>query len=246
MIQKLSATKVKQARPKSKNFKLFDGNGLYLLVHTNGSKYWRYDYQFTHKRKTLALGIYPSISLADARTAHQNARELLKNGIDPSHNKRLEKLTRNIAASDTFKAIAEEWFIQKQGESSKRNQSRTLAILEKDLFPYIGDIAISQIKPLAILTAIRKIEQRGSTDLPQRARQITGQIFRYAIITNRAQIDPSRDLVGALKATPTVRHNPTITDPEQLSYLLRAIHSCQGTIVVNAALKISILLFQRP
>jgi len=101
--------------------------------------------------------------LADARTAHQNARELLKNGIDPSHNKRLEKLTRNIAASDTFKAIAEEWFIQKQGESSKRNQSRTLAILEKDLFPYIGDIAISQIKPLEILTAIRKIEQRGST-----------------------------------------------------------------------------------
>ena len=246
MIQKLSATKVKQARPKSKTFKLFDGNGLYLLVHTNGSKYWRYDYQFTHKRKTLALGIYPSISLADARTAHQNARELLKNGIDPSHNKRLEKLTRNIAASDTFKAIAEEWFIQKQGESSKRNQSRTLAILEKDLFPYIGDIAISQIKPLEILTAIRKIEQRGSTDLPQRARQITGQIFRYAIITNRAQIDPSRDLVGALKATPTVRHNPTITDPEQLSYLLRAIDSYKATIVVNAALKISILLFQRP
>jgi len=246
MIQKLSATKVKQARPKSKNFKLFDGNGLYLLVHTNGSKYWRYDYQFTHKRKTLALGIYPSISLADARTAHQNARELLKNGIDPSHNKRLEKLTRNIAASDTFKAIAEEWFIQKQGESSKRNQSRTLAILEKDLFPYIGDIAISQIKPLAILTAIRKIEQRGSTDLPQRARQITGQIFRYAIITNRAQIDPSRDLVGALKATAAVRHNPTITDPEQLGHLLRAIDAYQGTIVVNAALKISILLFQRP
>lgn len=80
MIQKLSATKVKQARPKSTNFKLFDGNGLYLLVHANGSKYWRYDYQFSHKRKTLALGIYLSISLADARTAHQNARELLKMG----------------------------------------------------------------------------------------------------------------------------------------------------------------------
>jgi len=145
MLQKLAATAIRQAKPNPKAYKLTDGGGLYLFIHPKGGKYWRYDYRYAGKRKTLALGVYPDTSLSDARSKHQTARQTLDTGIDPSEVKRVEKLTRNIATADSFEAIAQEWYDQKMGGKSNRYKARTKSILEKDLFPSIGVRPIAQI-----------------------------------------------------------------------------------------------------
>ena len=246
MRHKLTATAVKQVKPSGKAKKLTDGAGLYLYVHPQGGKYWRFDYRFGDKRKTLALGVYPDVSLADARASHQSAREQLSSGIDPSESKRVQKLTQHLAATDSFEAVAREWFSQKMKEKSDSYRVRTLRILEKDLFPFLGNRPVSQIKAPELLAVLRKIEGRDSIDIAHRAKQCSGQIFRYAIATGRAESDPARDLTGALIPKRRTKHHASIIDPIQIGELLRAIDSYKATIVVNAALKISILLFQRP
>jgi len=135
---KLTATAVKQVKPYTKAQKLADGAWLYLYVHPQGGKYWRFDYRFTDKRKTLALGVYPDVSLADPRAPHQSAREQLSSGFDPSESKRVQKLTQHLAATDSFEAVAGEWFSQKMKEKSDSYRVRTLRILEKDLFPSVS------------------------------------------------------------------------------------------------------------
>lgn len=245
MIHKLAATAVKQAKPKDKAYKMTDGKGLYLLVHPQNGKYWRYDYRFTGKRKTLALGVFPDVSLSDARTLHQKAREKLGSGIDPSEVKRVDKLTKNLAADDSFEAIGREWFNQKMKSKSKNHKVRVLRILEKDLIPSLGHRPISQITAPEILAALRKIEKRGAVDIAHRAKQTTSKIFLYAIQTGRAERDPSRDLTGALQSK-TKKHHAAITEPKEVGSLMKAIDGFNGTMVVKAAIQLSALLFQRP
>tara|TARA_R110002110_G_scaffold415748_1_gene654861 strand:- start:104615 stop:105841 length:1227 start_codon:yes stop_codon:yes gene_type:complete len=241
----LTATKVKQAKPGLKALKLRDGRGLYLLVASNGSKYWRYDYRYAGKRKTLALGVYPDIGLADARTRHQRAREQLAHDIDPGEKRKVEKLTRSIAAADSFEAVSLEWFTTKMKDKSQSHQKRTMSALKRDLFPSLGSRPISAITPLELLSTLRKIESRGAIETAHRAKQTTGQIFRYAVATGRAGRDPSNDLKGALK-NPKKKHLAAITDPDDAGQLLLAIEGFTGTPTVKAALKLSPLLFQRP
>lgn len=246
MMQKLAATAIRQAKPNPKAYKLTDGGGLYLFVHPKGGKYWRYDYRYGGKRKTLALGVYPDISLADARSKHRAAREILGSGVDPSEAKRVDKLTQNIATANSFGAIALEWFDQKMGSKEGRHKARTKSILEKDLFPIIGKRPLAKIKPPEVLAALRKIEQRGAIDLAHRAKQTASMVFRYGIATGRAESDPSRDLSGALKPKNKKKHYAAITNPKEVGDLLKAIDSFNGTLVVKTALKLSALLFQRP
>jgi hypothetical protein len=182
MIHKLAATAVKQAKPKDKAYKMADGKGMYLLVHPQTGKYWRYDYRFTGKRKTLALGVFPDVSLSDARTLHQQAREKLSSGIDPSEVKRVDKLTKNLAVADSFEAIGREWFNHKVQDKSENHKVRTLRILEKDLFPSIGNRPVAQIKAPEILAALRKIENRGAVDIAHRAKQATSLIFQLYVV----------------------------------------------------------------
>lgn len=144
-MHNLSATAVKSAKPANTPSKLSDGGGLYLLIRPTGGKYWRYDYRFAGKRKTLALGVYPDISLAQARKSHLIAREGLSEGIDPAEVKKIDKLTRNLAESATFESIAREWFSQKMQDKSDSHRVRTWRILEKDLFPSIGNRAIRKL-----------------------------------------------------------------------------------------------------
>ena len=132
---RLSATGVKQAKVQNKTTKMPDGGGLYLLVKPNGSKYWRYDYRFSNKRKTLALGVYPDTSLADARKLHQQARENLARNTDPSEAKKLEKLTKHLASADSFEAIATEWFETKMCDKSEKHRKRVKRAMENDLYP---------------------------------------------------------------------------------------------------------------
>ena len=242
---KLSATAVQQAKGQAKSVKLTDGGGLYLLVKSDGSRYWRYNYRFAGKRKTLALGVYPDVSLAGARKAHQQARETLAKDIDPSEAKRIERITRHLASADSFEAVATEWYETKLSEKSDSYRVRTQRLLKKDLYPPLGNRPISQITSAELLLALRKVEGRGAIDMAHRAKQTAGQVFRYAVATGRAERDPSGDLRGALK-TKTKKHYAAIIDPAEVGRLLLAIDVFQGTPTVKAALQLSPLLFQRP
>ena len=242
-MQKLTATAVKQAKPRESSYKMTDGGGLFLLVKPQG-KYWRYDYRFAGKRKTLALGVYPDVSLADVRKLHLIAREQISAGIDPSEAKKIKKVTKNLVSSDSFEAIAREWFNQKMSSMSDGHKNRTMRILEKDLFPSLGSRPISNITAPEVLAVLTKVEAR-TVDIAHRAKQTAGLVFRYAIATGRCNNDPSRDLSGALKSRDK-KHLASITDPNEVGALMSAINSYVGTPIVKTALKLSALLFQRP
>lgn len=241
----LTATAVKQAKPKAKSYKLADGRGLFLMVNPNGGKYWRYKYRIGDKEKLLALGIYPEISLADARTRHQDARDKLARGIDPGEVRKAEKSTRLLAAADTFEAVAREWFATKMYDRSKSHRDRTMRALEKDLFTVLGTRPITSITAPQLLSALRRIEGRGAVETAHRAKQTAGQIFRYAMVTGRAENDPSAAMNGALK-NPKKKHLAAITNPAEVGRLMVSIEGFQGTPAVKAALRLSPLLFQRP
>ncbi len=242
---RLTTTEVKQAKAGDNVRKLTDGGGLHLQVQPTGARYWRYDYRYAGKRKTLALGVYPEVSLKKAREKHQEARGKLSEGIDPGEQRKVEKLTRHIAAADSFEAVAREWSQTKMCDKSKSHQNRTMRALEKDLFPCIGNRPISSITAPELLASLRKIEERGAVETAHRAKQTAGQVFRYAIVTGRAERDPSGDLKGALK-DPKKKHLAAITEPAQVGRLLLAIDGYTGTPAVRAALRLSPLLFQRP
>ena len=242
----LTAIEVKQAEPKEKAYKLADGGGLYLLVKPVGGKYWRYKYRYAGKEKTLALGVYPEVSLKEAREKHQAARKSLDRGIDPGEARKVEKLTRHLAAAESYEAVAREWFNRVMPEKSNSYRERTGRILEKDLYPVLGNRPIKSITALELLAALRRIEAREAYDIAHRAKQTAGQIFRYAVATGRADRDPSGDLKGALKPRRKKKHHAAITNPAEVGRLLLAMEGFQGTVVVKAALLLSPLLFQRP
>ena len=218
---------------------------MYLLVNPSGAKYWRYNYRYAGKRKTLALGVYPDTSLAQARKAHQQARESLAEGVDPSEAKRIERITLHLASADSFEAVAMEWYEAKLSEKSDSYRDRTQRLLKNDLYPPLGNRPISQITAPELLMALRKVEARGAVDMAHRAKQTAGQVFRYAVATGRTERDPSADLKGALKSK-TKKHHAAITEPVEVGKLLLAIEAFQGTPTVKTALQLSPLLFQRP
>jgi len=242
-MQKLAAITIKQAKSKDKPYSLVDGGGLYILIKPQG-KYWRYNYRFEGKQKTLALGVYPAVSLSDARRTHYIAREQVTSGIDPTQVKRAKKISSHLASGDSFEATALEWFGQRMSDKSDSHKSRTSRILKKDLFPSLGHRPISKITAKELLAVLQKIELR-SVDMAHRAKQTAGLVLRYAIASGRTDRDVSQDLLGALKLKSTT-HLAAIIKPEEVGVLMDAIYSYQGTLVVKTALKLSALLFQRP
>jgi len=222
-----------------------DGGGMYLLVKPGG-KYWRMDYAHAGKRKTLALGIYPEVTLAKARQRREKARELLADNIDPGVAKREEKQAQADAAANTFEAVARVWLKKTEAKRAEVTQSRVTTLLEKDVFPFLGNLPISTIKPRDVLEkAVRKIEARGSIDTAHRAKQICGQIFRYAVAVGMAERDVTADLRGALATIPE-SHFAAITEPKQAGELMRAIFEYTGHPCTVAALKLTPLVFVRP
>jgi len=173
-MQKLVAIAIKQAKTDDKPYSLVDGGGLYILIKPQG-KYWRYNYRFEGKQKTLALGVYPAISLSDARKAHQTAREQIASGIDPAELKRTKKISTHLTSDDSFEATAIEWFGQRMLDKSDSHKKRTKRILEKDLFPSLGQRAISKITARELLLVLKKIESR-SVDMAHRAKQTAGLV----------------------------------------------------------------------
>ena len=241
----LTSTAVSQAKPKAKQYKLSDSHGLYLQVMPNGAKYWRYKYRFAGKEKLLALGVFPDVSLKEARTARDEARLTLDKGVDPGAVRKVEKLTRHIAAAESFEAIGREWFEKTKAKWSAGHADRTKRLLEKSLYPYIGSRPIKDIEAPEVLAVVRRIEARGSNYTAHRVKQVAGLVFQYAIATGRAERNPTLGLSGAL-APRRKKHHAAITDPAEVGKLMVAIDAFQGTPVVNAALQLSALLFQRP
>lgn len=243
----LTEVAVKNAKPKEKQYRLADGGGLCLLVHPNGSKYWqlRYRNPQTGKGKLLALGVYPTVSLATARTKAREAKAALAAGTDPGEQKQLAKLTRREAAQNTLDAVAAEWFTKESLHWSETHKTRTQGLLTNNLGKWLGQRPIGDITAPELLAALRRTEARGIHETARRALQTAGQVFRYAVATGRAERDISQDLKGAL-ATPKGKHFSAITDPVELGRLLVAMDNYQGTPEVKSALLLSPLFFCRP
>jgi integrase len=241
----LTILRVKKAKPETKPRKLFDGGGLHLLIHPAGGKYWRLKYRFNGKHKVLALGIFPEVSLAEARDGRDAARKLLRSGIDPGEAKKAARITRVGNPANSFEAIAREWHAKFSPNLSPGHATAKLRRLELDVFPTIGARPIDDIKAPEILRVLRRIEERGALEMAHRLRGLCGEVFRYAVVTGRADRDPCADLRGALPPAKT-KHFAAITDPKEVGALLRAIDGYSGSSVVKWALQLAPLVFVRP
>lgn len=226
-------------------YKLSDEKGLYLFVQPTGGRLWRFDYRFDGKRKTLALGAYPDVSLADARNKRDDARKQIANDIDPCETKKAVKASKTNSLANSFEVVAREWISTKMQTKSERYQLNVLRRFELYLFPWIGKRAISEINAPDLLDVVRRIENQNKVETAYRTLQATGQVFRYAVQTGRALRDVTSDLRGAL--TPSVtKHMASITDPKQVAELMRAIDGFTGTLTVQTALRLAPLVFVRP
>lgn len=196
---KLSDTKCKNTKPSQKPIKLSDGQGLYLEVAPTGGKYWRMKYRFNGKEKRLALGVYPEVSLSEAREKCRDARKLLGNNIDPSAYKKEVKLEQRLSAENTFEVLAREWHAKNIHTWDEKHAATILKRLEDDLFPTIGNLPVKEISPPQVLSALQKVEARKAYELTGRLKSYCSNVFRFAIATGRAERDPAADLKGALK-----------------------------------------------
>jgi integrase len=225
--------------------KYTDGGGMYLLVSAAG-KYWRMDYRFDGKRRTLALGVYPEVSLAKARQRREKAREQLADGIDPGVAKREEQRAKADAAANTFEAVSREWLEKTANKRVAVTQAKVTNWLEKDVFPFIGKLPISTVRAKDVLDKVaRRMEARGIHESAHRIVQICSQVFRYAVAVGHVERDVTVDLRGALVSVDKTNY-PAITDPKQVGQLMRSIRAYEGHPTVRAALQLSPLVFVRP
>ncbi|MDB5969058.1 MAG: integrase [Hydrocarboniphaga sp.] len=240
----LTATAIRNVKPAAKAQRLFDGGGLYLEVAPNGGKWWRLKYRFGGKEKRISFGVFPDVSLSDAREKRDEARKLLGKGIDPGESRKALKAAVE-KASDSFEVIAREWFAKHKPNWVESHSSKVEARLERDLFPWLGMRPIASITAPDVLATLRRIEFRGALDTAHRAKQDCGAVFRYAVATGRAERDPTGDLRGAL---PPAKggHFATITDPKAIGELLRATGTYSGGFVTGCALRLAPLVFVRP
>ncbi|WP_027175902.1 tyrosine-type recombinase/integrase [Desulfovibrio aminophilus] len=244
MIGKLTDTAIRNAKPGPKPKRLFDGGGLYLEVSPAGAKLWRLKYRFGGKEKRLALGAYPAVSLAAARERRDEARKVLAQGVDPAAARKAEQAEAR-AQEETFGDIAREWFDKFKHTWTPDGAEDIWQRLEKNVLPFLRERPIREITPPELLAVIRRMESRGVLETARRQLQKCGQVFRYAVATGRAERDPSLDLRGALP--PTVqKHHASVTDPQAVAALLRAVEGYQGTLVTQCALKLAPLVFVRP
>lgn len=242
----LTDTGIKKAKLSDKPFKMADGKGLYLLVNAAG-KYWRVDYRFGAKRKTLALGIYPDVTLARAREKLDESRKLLADGIDPAALKKATKARRAECAANSFEAVARSWFAKAYADKAQTTRDKTMTRLEQDVFPWIGTRAVSEIAASDVLDVIRRIERRGALDIARRVFNYIGRTLRYADSHGMVERDVTASIDLSLVITQReTRHHAAITSPQAVGGLMRAIDGFTGGYVTLCALKLSALTFVRP
>lgn len=241
----LTNAEIRNAKPGKKTKRLFDGGGLYLEVSPRGGKWWRFKYRFNQKEKRISLGVYPEVSLKEARERLVDERRLLKKGIDPSEFRKTQRSRNHSQDSETFEVVAREWFAKYSPDWVTSHSSRIIRRFERDIFPWLGNRPISAISAPEVLEAIRRIEQRGALETAHRALQNCSQVFRYAVATGKAERDPTVDLRGALPPCKP-RHFSSVTEPEKVGALLSSLDNYKGTLVVQCALRLAPLVFVRP
>lgn len=246
LIAPLCDIQIRNAKPKSKPYKLFDGGGLYLEVLPSASKFWRMKFrQASGKESRLSFGPYPEVSLSEARRRRDETRALRRDGSDPAQVRRAEKITKQIGACQTFEVVASLWLEKSKAERNEKTRRKIFNWFRKDIFPAIGAMPIAEVRPRDVLTALRPIEARGAIETAHNVKRAVGQVFRFAVASELATQDVTRDLRDALAAVPE-GHYAAITDPAPLGALLRAIHGYSGHVCTIAALKLFPILFQRP
>lgn len=238
---KLTAKAVKGFKPKSAPYKVSDGEGLFLLVNPNGAKWWRFKYKYQGREKLLSLGVYDDVSLKEARDKRKQARDQLKEGIDPSAERKADRDPNK----ETFKTLAEEWLGQQGRGLSKSTVDQLRRRLELYVYPDIKREPVESITAGDMLKLLRKIESRGLHETAQRVKSLCGRIFRYGVATGQMERDPTADLQGALAPVKS-SHFAAITDPKRIGELLRAIDGYQGEPAVMLALRLAPLVFVRP
>lgn len=241
----LTDAKLRALKPRETAFRVADSNGLCIEVRPTGSKAWRYRYRYAGKPSIVTIDEYPAMSLMQARTERDKLRTLLKGGANPAHVARIERAVQAERMNTTFGAIGLELLNKRAKEGlSSGSVKRERRLIEKDLAP-IAEMPITDVSAPILLAALRKLEQRGIIETAHRARAHAGRVFRYAIATGRVERNPAENLVGALEQ-PQTRHFASLTDPEQIGDLLRALWAYQGAPVTQAALKLAPMLFVRP
>lgn len=239
----LTDIQIRNAKTEDKQYKISDSGGLYVLMHPNGSKYWRLKYRIAGKEKVLSLGTYPLVSLAIARDKATKAKEQLLNNIDPSIAKKEEKLQQVIEVENSFELVARCWHANHIQKWSEDHSARILKRLENDIFPHFGFKAIETIKAPELLVALRAIEARGALEVARRVLQVCGQVFRYAVMTGIAERDISTDLKGALKTQK--KSNYAYLKESELPEFLNKLGRYDGDLQTKLALKFLILTFTR-
>ena len=230
----------RKAVPRGTQYKLADAEGMYLLVLPSGGRYWRLDYRYQQKRKTLALGVYPAVSLLQAREKRTEARKALAAGADPAGERREARQKR----PDDFESVARAWFETVRPGWDEGHARRVMSKLERDIFPQFGADPISEVGAPRILSALRQIEARGAIDVTKRTRQYVGAIFRFAIAEGIATRDPAADVRDALKSPPRVKHRAKL-DETDIPEFLRKLAAYDGDEQTSLAIELVLLTLVR-
>ena len=241
----LSFASVNKAKPRDKPYKMADERGLYLLISPGGGKYWRLNYRFAEKYRTMALGVFPDVGLADARARRDDARKLLANGVDPAVFRQEEIAKAEFDATTSFRVVAEEWLQKRTREGLGDITVAKAKWLLGFAYPALADRKISEITTPELLGVLREVEGRGRHETARRLRSVCGRVFRYAIATGRADHDLAAGLRDAL-TTPKVKHLAAITNAQEVGPLLRAIEGFNGHAVTRLALRLAPHVFVRP
>jgi integrase len=241
----LTATAIRNAKPGDKVQRLFDGRGLYLEITPAGARYWRLKYRHAGKEKRLALGVFPVVSLAEARRLREDARKVLSEGRDPSAERRADKVRAVLSNETTFQGVAGQWLASQRKSMAPITYAKAERTLEGKVYPWLGERPIAEIDAPEILAVLKRIESAGAHETAHRVKARIGQVFRYAIAHGTATRDPSADLRGAL-APVVSRSHAAVTDPAAVGDLLRALDGYEGQLPTRCALRLAPLLFVRP
>ncbi|HCC6433255.1 TPA: tyrosine-type recombinase/integrase, partial [Citrobacter amalonaticus] len=232
----LNDMQIRRAKPEAKAYTLGDGQGLSLLIEPNGSKSWRFRYRFAGKPKMISLGVYPTITLADARSRRDDARKMVAEGKNPSEVRKEQKIALQTESESAFEKIAKEWHQMKSAKWSAGYASDIMEAFQNDIFPFVGTRPVGEIKPLELLNVLRKIEKRGALEKMRKVRQRCSEVFRYAIATGRAEFNPAADLSSALEVHQS-NHFPFLKADEIPDFLC-ALDSYTGSRLVQIATKL--------
>ncbi|PWD17911.1 integrase [Salmonella enterica subsp. enterica serovar Rubislaw] len=237
----LTDIKVRTTKPSDKPFKLTDGQGMHLLINPNGSKYWRLQYRFGGKQKVLALGVYPMVSLGEARRKRDEAKKLVSDGIDPSEKKKADKIEHSEAL--TFEAVARDWHTACKRKWSDSHSERVLKSMEDGLFTAIGKRKISELNTRDLIAPIKAVEASGRLEVAARLQQRTTAIMRYAVQNGLIDYNPAQDMSGAITVAKRT-HRPALPF-DRFSELLERIESFKGRKLTKLAVKLTLLIFIR-